>query len=175
MADRVRMNTLSLATAALAQTPLLARRRRPAALEVPRPPQRQLGDWFNVLDWSKRTNGFGRGLTRPGVVVMQVDDTVGRDVDTGLDGCLWSSTRAPETVTVPVDGLAGRATGSPVRRRAPIPSSRRRHGRRRRGPRARPAGTVAVFVDGQRPGKPGKPGKPGGHHAPSSGRVQIAR
>jgi len=32
-----------------------------------------------------------------------------------------------------------------------------------------------VFVDGQRPGKPGKPGKPGGHHAPSSGRVQIAR
>ena len=44
MADRVRMNTVSLATTALAQTPVvLARGRRPAAQQVARPQQLQLG------------------------------------------------------------------------------------------------------------------------------------
>ncbi len=109
MADRVRMNTLSLATAALAQTPSFwhagADLLRSKSLDRH---SDNSGDWFNVLDWSKRTNGFGRGPDAlPGVVVMQVDDTVGRDVDTGLDGVLVVLDASPETVTVPVDGLAG--------------------------------------------------------------------
>lgn len=177
MADRVRMNTLSLATAALAQTPSFwhagADLLRSKSLDRH---SDNSGDWFNVLDWSKQTNGFGRGLppasdnqdkwpfqqplladpalgpttadvgqatavaqdllrlrfstkllrlgsaelieqkvsfsgrgpdALPGVVVMQVDDTVGRDVDTGLDGVLVVLDASPETVTVPVDGLAG--------------------------------------------------------------------
>ena len=109
MADRVRMNTLSLATAALAQTPSFwhagADLLRSKSLDRH---SDNSGDWFNVLDWSKQTNGFGRGPDAlPGVVVMQVDDTVGRDVDTGLDGVLVVLDASPETVTVPVDGLAG--------------------------------------------------------------------
>lgn len=63
MADRVRMNTLSLATAALAQTPSFwhagADLLRSKSLDRH---SDNSGDWFNVLDWSKQTNGFGRGL-----------------------------------------------------------------------------------------------------------------
>ncbi len=63
MADRVRMNTLSLATVALSQgisfwhagTDLL----RSKSLDRD---SYNSGDWFNVLDWSMQTNGFGRGL-----------------------------------------------------------------------------------------------------------------
>ena len=63
MADRVRMNTVSLATVALSQgisfwhagTDLL----RSKSLDRD---SYNSGDWFNVLDWSMQTNGFGRGL-----------------------------------------------------------------------------------------------------------------
>ena len=63
MADRVRMNTVSLATTALAQTPSFwhagADLLRSKSLDRN---SYNSGDWFNVLDLSKTTNGFGRGL-----------------------------------------------------------------------------------------------------------------
>ncbi|NEC92747.1 alpha-1,6-glucosidase domain-containing protein, partial [Streptomyces sp. SID12501] len=63
MADRVRMNTVSLATTTLAQTPSFwhagADLLRSKSLDRN---SYDSGDWFNVLDWSGRTNGFGRGL-----------------------------------------------------------------------------------------------------------------
>ena len=63
MADRVRMNTLSLATVTLAQgvsfwhagTDLL----RSKSLDHN---SYDSGDWFNSLDWTGQDNGFGRGL-----------------------------------------------------------------------------------------------------------------
>ncbi|UZN02100.1 pullulanase-type alpha-1,6-glucosidase [Cellulomonas sp. S1-8] len=63
MADRVRMSTVSLATATLAQTPSFwhagADLLRSKSLDRN---SYDSGDWFNVLDFSQQTNGFGRGL-----------------------------------------------------------------------------------------------------------------
>lgn len=63
MADRVRMNTVSLATTALAQTPSFwhagADLLRSKSLDRN---SYDSGDWFNELDWSGQTNGFARGL-----------------------------------------------------------------------------------------------------------------
>ncbi len=63
MADRVRMNTVSLATTTLAQTPSFwhagADLLRSKSLDRN---SYDSGDWFNVLDFSQQTNGFGRGL-----------------------------------------------------------------------------------------------------------------
>ncbi|NOW01643.1 pullulanase-type alpha-1,6-glucosidase [Isoptericola chiayiensis] len=63
MDDRVRMNTVSLATTALAQTPsfwhggtdLL----RSKSLDRN---SYDSGDWFNAIDWTGQDNGFARGL-----------------------------------------------------------------------------------------------------------------
>lgn len=63
MADRVRMNTVSLATTALAQTPSFwhagADLLRSKSLDRN---SYNSGDWFNSLDLSGQDNGFGRGL-----------------------------------------------------------------------------------------------------------------
>jgi len=63
MADRVRMNTVSLATATLAQTPSFwhagADLLRSKSLDRN---SYDSGDWFNEVDWSQQDNGFGRGL-----------------------------------------------------------------------------------------------------------------
>lgn len=63
MADRVRMNTLSLATTALAQTPSFwhagADLLRSKSLDRN---SYDSGDWFNQLDWTGADNGFGHGL-----------------------------------------------------------------------------------------------------------------
>ncbi len=63
MADRVRMNTVSLATTALAQTPSFwhagADLLRSKSLDRN---SFNSGDWFNHLDLSGQDNGFGRGL-----------------------------------------------------------------------------------------------------------------
>ncbi|HEY3438299.1 MAG TPA: pullulanase-type alpha-1,6-glucosidase, partial [Actinotalea sp.] len=63
MADRVRMNTVSLATTALAQTPSFwhagADLLRSKSLDRN---SFNSGDWFNSLDLSGQDNGFGRGL-----------------------------------------------------------------------------------------------------------------
>jgi len=63
MADRIRMNTLSLATTALAQTPSFwhagAERLRSKSLDRN---SYDSGDWFNAIDWTGASNGFGKGL-----------------------------------------------------------------------------------------------------------------
>ena len=63
MSDRVRLNTVALACATLAQTPVLWH----AGSDLLRSKSLDRnsfdsGDWFNRLDWSGRDNGFGRGL-----------------------------------------------------------------------------------------------------------------
>lgn len=63
MADRVRMNTVSLATTALAQTPSFWH----AGTDLLRSKSLDRnsydsGDWFNAIDWSGQDNGFGHGL-----------------------------------------------------------------------------------------------------------------
>jgi pullulanase/glycogen debranching enzyme len=63
MPDRVRMNTLSLATTALAQTPSFWH----AGADLLRSKSLgrdsyDSGDWFNRLDWTGTDNGFGHGL-----------------------------------------------------------------------------------------------------------------
>jgi pullulanase-type alpha-1,6-glucosidase len=63
MADRVRMNTVSLATTALSQTPSFwhagADLLRSKSLDRN---SYDSGDWFNTLDWTGADNGFGHGL-----------------------------------------------------------------------------------------------------------------
>jgi pullulanase-type alpha-1,6-glucosidase len=63
MADRVRMNTVSLATTALAQTPSFwhagADLLRSKSLDRN---SYDSSDWFNTLDWTGADNGFGHGL-----------------------------------------------------------------------------------------------------------------
>ncbi|MEO7447284.1 MAG: alpha-1,6-glucosidase domain-containing protein, partial [Humibacillus sp.] len=63
MQDRVRMNTVSLATTALAQTPSFwhagADLLRSKSLDRD---SYDSGDWFNRLDWTGADNGFGHGL-----------------------------------------------------------------------------------------------------------------
>jgi pullulanase-type alpha-1,6-glucosidase len=63
MMDRIRMNSLSLATTALAQTPSFwhagADLLRSKSLDRN---SYDSGDWFNTLDWTGADNGFGHGL-----------------------------------------------------------------------------------------------------------------
>lgn len=63
MKDRVRMNTVSLATTALSQTPSFwhagADLLRSKSLDRN---SYDSGDWFNTLDWTGEDNGFGHGL-----------------------------------------------------------------------------------------------------------------
>ncbi|MGC5165784.1 pullulanase-type alpha-1,6-glucosidase [Luteimicrobium sp. DT211] len=67
MAARVRMQTLSLATATLSQSPSLwlagSDLLRSKSLDNN---SYDSGDWFNAIDWSGRTNGFGKGLPLSG-------------------------------------------------------------------------------------------------------------
>ncbi|EYR63988.1 alpha-1,6-glucosidase [Actinotalea ferrariae CF5-4] len=67
MADRVRMNTVSLATTALSQTPTFFH----AGSDLLRSKSLDRnsynsGDWFNLLDFSGQDNGFARGLPQAG-------------------------------------------------------------------------------------------------------------
>ena len=63
MDDRVRMQTLALATTALSQGTSFwtagGDQLRSKSFDRN---SYDSGDWFNVLDWSQRDNGFGRGL-----------------------------------------------------------------------------------------------------------------
>jgi pullulanase-type alpha-1,6-glucosidase len=63
MSDRVRMNTMSLATTALSQTPSFwhagADLLRSKSLDRN---SYDSSDWFNTLDWTGADNGFGHGL-----------------------------------------------------------------------------------------------------------------
>lgn len=178
MADRIRMNTLSLATVTLSQSPSFWH----AGTELLRSKSLDRnsynsGDWFNRIDWTGQESTFGSGLpseadngdnwshmaplladpalkpgaadiaaaeasaldllrvrdevdllqlgsaelidqkvsfpnsgpdATPGLIVMQVDDLVGDDVDPELDGALVVFNASPEAITEQVDGLAGR-------------------------------------------------------------------
>lgn len=178
MADRIRMNTLSLATVTLSQSPSFWH----AGTELLRSKSLDRnsynsGDWFNRIDWTGQESTFGSGLpseadngdnwshmaplladpalkpgaadiaaaeasaldllrvrnevdllqlgsaelieqkvsfpnsgadATPGLIVMQVDDLVGGDVDPELDGALVVFNASPEAITEQVDGLAGR-------------------------------------------------------------------
>ncbi|WP_082589822.1 pullulanase-type alpha-1,6-glucosidase [Agromyces sp. Soil535] len=178
MADRVRMNTLSLATVTLSQSPSFWH----AGTELLRSKSLDRnsynsGDWFNRIDWTGQESTFGSGLppaadnegkwsimapllanpalkpgaadiaaaeasaldvlrvreevdllqlgsaelidekvtfpnsgpdAAPGLIVMQIDDLVGEDVDPELDGALVVFNASPEPITEQVDGLAGR-------------------------------------------------------------------
>jgi pullulanase len=63
MADRVRMNTLSLAAATLSQSPSMwlagSDMLRSKSLDNN---SYDSGDWFNAMDWTGSTNNFGVGL-----------------------------------------------------------------------------------------------------------------
>ena len=67
MADRVRMNTVALATTALAQSPSFWH----AGTDLLRsksydPNSFDSGDWFNRMDWSATESTWGSGLPPPG-------------------------------------------------------------------------------------------------------------
>jgi hypothetical protein len=88
----------------------------------------------------------------PGLIVMQIDDLVGDDVDPELDGALVVFNASPEPITETVDGLAGRsfeladalASGSdPVVKTTAWDAAS--------GSLTVPARTAAVLVDGQEP------------------------
>ncbi len=178
MADRVRMNTLELATTTFGQTPSFWH----AGTELLRSKSLDRnsynsGDWFNRIDWTGQESTFGSGLPReadngstwaikqplladpankpgasdiaaaeasaldllrvrdevgllrlgsaglieekvsfpnsgpdaaPGVIVMLIDDLVGKDVDPALDGALVVFNAGTEPTTQTVDELAGR-------------------------------------------------------------------
>ncbi len=218
MDERVRMNTLSLATTALAQTPSFwhagADLLRSKSLDRN---SYNSGDWFNTLDWTGADNGFGHGLppaadneakwgfqqplladpalaptaddvatataaaqdllelrfssdlfrlgdaalieqkvsfpasgpdADPGVIVMRIDDTVGRDVDRRLDGVLVVFNATPDEVSVPVAELAGdRYVLSSVQARGSDDVVRGTTWDRATGTVTVPARTVAVLVD----------------------------
>ncbi|WP_341941190.1 pullulanase-type alpha-1,6-glucosidase [Microbacterium sp. LWH10-1.2] len=179
MADRVRMNTLELATVTLSQSPSFWH----AGTELLRSKSLDRnsynsGDWFNRIDWTGQESTFGSGLptaadnqekwpimapllenpalkpgasdmasaeasaldllrvrdevdllrlgsadlieqkvtfpnsgaeAAPGVILMQIDDLVGADVDPELDGALVVFNASPAPVTQTVAGLAGRS------------------------------------------------------------------
>lgn len=222
MADRIRMNTLSLATVTLSQSPSFWH----AGTELLRSKSLDRnsynsGDWFNRIDWTGQESTFGSGLpmeadngdhwdamapllsdpalkptaadiaaaeasaldllrvrssvdllqlgsaelidhkvsfpnsgadATPGLIVMQIDDLVGDDVDPELDGALVVFNASPSPVTEQVDGLAGRdfalaealANGSdPVVKGTAWDAAT--------GALTVPARSVAVLVDEQEP------------------------
>ena len=178
MADRVRMNTVELATVTLSQSPSFWH----AGTELLRSKSLDRdsynsGDWFNRIDWTGKQSTFGSGLpmaadnqgkwgimapllqnpalkptasdmaaaeasaldllrvrsevgllrlgsadlirqkvsfpnsgadAAPGVILMQIDDLAGKDVDPELDGALVVFNASPNPVTQTVAGLAGR-------------------------------------------------------------------
>ncbi|TDN91387.1 pullulanase-type alpha-1,6-glucosidase [Microbacterium sp. BK668] len=178
MADRIRMNTLSLATVTLSQSPSFWH----AGTELLRSKSLDdnsynSGDWFNRIDWTGQESTFGSGLPRaadnadkwdvyrplladpalkpgasdiaaaeasaldllrvrnevgllrlgkaelieqkvsfpssgtdatPGVIVMLIDDLLGKDVDPALKGALVVFNASPDATTQTIPALAGR-------------------------------------------------------------------
>ncbi|MBD8012106.1 pullulanase-type alpha-1,6-glucosidase [Microbacterium sp. Re1] len=232
MADRVRMNTLSLATVTLSQSPSFWH----AGTELLRSKSLDRnsydsGDWFNRVDWTGQESTFGSGLpmaadneekwglmrpllenaslkpqaadmaaaeaaaldllrvrgevdllrlgsaeliqqkvtfpnggadAAPGVIVMQIDDTAGPDVDTELDGALVVFNASPEPVSQTVDGLAGRSFAlTPAQAKGADAVVKTTTWDAESGTVTVPARSVAVLVDAQDGGsEPGQPTEP---------------
>ena len=220
VADRVRMNTVCLATVTLAQSPAFWC----AGTELLRSKSLDRdsfnsGDWFNAIDFSGQSNGFGRGLppasrnegawpiqgplladawlrptseqiaaaraqaldllrlrsstplfalgdaalirdklrfpgagfgAPPGAIAMLIDDTVGRDVDPGLDAVLVVFNASGHTLTWPLGELVGRDLHlSPVQAEGADDVVRRTGFDRSTGTVSVPARTVSVLVQDQ--------------------------
>ncbi|QIK84848.1 pullulanase-type alpha-1,6-glucosidase [Sanguibacter sp. HDW7] len=218
MADRVRMNTLSLATTTLAQTPTFWH----AGTDLLRSKSLDRdsynsGDHFNAVDWTGQSNNFGVGLPPeekngekwsimtpllsdpalkpsaadiatantqaldllrlrystsllrlgsadlikqkvtfpgsgadavPGLLLMQVDDKVGTDVDTALDGALVAFNASPEPITTTVASLKGRTfTLSPIQAKGTDAVVKSTRFDARTGTVTIPARTVALLVE----------------------------
>ncbi|MCH8627829.1 pullulanase-type alpha-1,6-glucosidase [Arsenicicoccus piscis] len=218
MSDRVRANTLALATTALSQSPSFwhagADLLRSKSLDRD---SYNSGDWFNTLDWTGADNGFGHGLppaasnsakwpfmkpllansalkpgaadvqhatqlaqellrlryssalfrlgsadqikakltfpasgtpaAHPGVLVMRLDDTVGRPVDPQLSGLVVVFNATPTAVKQQVPGLAGKAlTLSPVQAGGVDPIVKTTTWDAASGTATVPAWTVSVLV-----------------------------
>ncbi len=155
MADRVRMNTVSLATTALAQTPSFwhagADLLRSKSLDRD---SYDSGDWFNRLDWTGADNGFGHGLPPeaqnsakwPYMKPLLADPALKPSADEGGRGERDGRGPAPAAVqhaAVPPghgrrDQRQGQLPGVGRHGRAPgcHRHADRRHGGRRRGPEA---------------------------------------
>ncbi|MDQ0577807.1 pullulanase-type alpha-1,6-glucosidase [Agromyces albus] len=222
MADRVRMNTLSLATVTLSQSPSFWH----AGTELLRSKSLDRnsynsGDWFNRIDWTGQESTFGSGLppaadnegkwpimaplladpalkpaaadiaaaeasaldllrvrdevdllqlgsaalidekvsfpisgpdATPGLIVMQIDDLVGDDVDPQLDGALVVFNASPEAITETVGGLAGREFAlADALSNGADPVVKATEWDAATGALTVPARTAAVLVDGQEP------------------------
>ena len=220
VADRVRMNTVCLATVTLGQSPAFWC----AGTELLRSKSLDRdsfnsGDWFNAIDFSGQSNGFGRGLppasrnegawpiqgplladawlrptseqiaaaraqaldllrlrsstplfalgdaalirdklrfpgagfgAPPGAIAMLIDDTVGRDVDPGLDAVLVVFNASGHTLTWPLGELVGRGLHlSPVQAGGADDVVRRTGFDRSTGTVSVPARTVSVLVQDQ--------------------------
>ena len=123
MPDRVRMNTVSLATTALAQTPSF---------------------WHAGADLLRSKSLSG---TTPGVITMRVDDTVGPNVDPSLKGVVVVFNSTGSTVTQTVPGLAGQSlTLSPVQANGSDAVVRQTTWTTATGTASVPPRTVAVLV-----------------------------
>jgi len=86
----------------------------------------------------------------PGVIVMQIDDLVGADVDPALDGALVVFNASPESVTQTVDGLAGRSFAlTRAQAKGADAVVKKTTWDARTGTVTVPARTVAVLVDAQ--------------------------
>jgi hypothetical protein len=84
------------------------------------------------------------------VIVMRVDDTVGRDVDRGLDGVLVVLNASDEATTQTVPALAGRTLMlSPVQAKGSDPVVKATTWVKASGTVTVPARTVAVLVEKQ--------------------------
>ncbi|WP_345713568.1 pullulanase-type alpha-1,6-glucosidase, partial [Kineococcus glutinatus] len=216
VADRTRMQTLALATTAFGQGISFwhagGDALRSKSLDRN---SYDSGDWFNVLDHSGTTNGFGRGLPpaadneakypfmrplladpalrpspadirtareraeelleirestplfhlgsadlvqrklsfpgsgpqqTPGVIVMRIDDTAGRDVDPRLQGLVVVFNASPRATTQVVPGTAGqRFRLHPVQARGGDPVVRGSRFDAASGAFTVPARTAAVF------------------------------
>ncbi|MGL5850852.1 MAG: alpha-1,6-glucosidase domain-containing protein, partial [Phycicoccus sp.] len=87
----------------------------------------------------------------PGVIVMRIDDTAGRDVDRRLDGLVVVFNASPEPTTQTVPGTAGTRFGlHPVQARGSDPVVKGAAHDREAGTFTVPARTVAVFVQRSR-------------------------
>ncbi|MEJ1087829.1 pullulanase-type alpha-1,6-glucosidase [Microbacterium sp. Mu-80] len=246
MADRVRMNTLELATVTFSQSPSFWH----AGTELLRSKSLDRnsynsGDWFNRIDWTGQESTFGSGLpmaadnegkwalmapllsnpelkptaadiaaaeasaldllrvrsevgllrlgsaqaitqkltfpnggadAAPGVIVMQIDDTVGTDLDPELDRALVVFNASPEVVTQTVDALAGHDLAlTPAQAKGADAVVQTTTWESATGTVTVPARTVAVLVEAQEgTGPGGGEGEPGGTEEPEPGQAEIA-
>ena len=218
MADRVRMNTLSLSTVALSQSVSFWH----AGTELLRSKSLDRnsynsGDWFNRIDWTGQESTFGSGLPMeadngakwpimapllsnpalkpaasdmasaeataldmlrvrsevdllrlgsadlieqkvsfpnggadadPGVIVMVIDDLLGKNVDPELEGALVVFNASPEATTQVVADLAGRRFAlTPALAKGSDPVVKTTTWDAKTGTVTVPARSVAVLVD----------------------------